>query len=114
MSVDNWKTFFNSESMKCEVVEGDVTRYVYTGANLQVVEYHFPANKTFPPHAHVDHEQMGYLVKGKMGFKIGEETRDLLPGDWYHAPIGTLHNAWTYAEPSILIDIFSPYREDLK
>jgi quercetin dioxygenase-like cupin family protein len=110
----DWKLFFNAESMKREVVEGDVTRYIYTGENIQVVEYHFPPDKTFPPHSHDIHEQMGYLVKGKMGFKVGDVTKDLLPGDWYHAPIGVVHNAWTYDEPSVLIDIFSPYREDLK
>lgn len=99
--------------MKLEVVEGDVTRYIYTGENLQVVEYHFPPHKTFPAHSHDIHEQMGYLVKGKMGFKIGEKESILMPGDWYHAPIGVEHNAWTFEEESILLDIFSPPRNDL-
>lgn len=109
----NWKNFFNASEMRKETVEGDVVRYIYTGAQMQVVEYHFPAGKTFPPHSHAAHEQMGYLVSGKMGFKVGGKERDLLPGDWYHAPIGVEHNAWTYDEPSVLIDIFSPPREDL-
>ena len=56
---------------------------------------------------------MGYLVKGKMGFNVGGEEKILLPGDFYHASIGVEHNAWTFEEPSILIDIFSPIREDL-
>ncbi len=99
--------------MHREVVEGDVTRYIYTGKNLQVVEYHFPPNKTFPAHSHDVHEQMGYLVKGKMGMKVGEKETILTPGDWYHAPIGVEHNAWTFEEPSVLLDIFSPPREDL-
>jgi len=105
--------FFNRENMHKEVVEGDVVRYIYTGRNLQAVEYHFPAGKTFPPHSHETHDQMGYLVSGKMGFRVDGRERTLLPGDWYYAPAGAEHNAWTYDEPSVLLDIFSPPREDL-
>ncbi|MDC7125721.1 MAG: cupin domain-containing protein [Spirochaetales bacterium] len=112
MDLENY--FITAKEMKEEIVENDVVRRIYTGENIQVVEYRFPANKTFPPHSHSIHEQMGYLVSGKMGFKIGDKTHDLLPGQWYHAPIGVEHNAWTYDEPSVLLDIFSPPRDDLK
>lgn len=112
--MNDFLKYFNAETMKKEIVEGDVVRYIYTGKNLQVVEYHFPPNKTFPPHSHAEHEQMGYLVKGRMGFKVGGEEKDLHPGDWYHAEIGAEHNAWTYDEPSVLLDIFSPPRDDLR
>lgn len=111
----NAKDFFIGHAeMKEEIVEGDVKRLVYTGTNLQVVEYYFPPNKTFPVHHHPEHEQMGYLVSGKMGFSIGGIKQDLLPGQWYRAPIGVEHNAWTYEEPSVLLDVFSPPREDLR
>ena len=106
--------FVDKYKMKEEVVEGDVLRRIYTGTNLQVVEYNFPANKVFPAHSHDIHEQMGYLVSGRMGFRIGGKTKDLLPGNWYHAPAGVEHNAWTYDEPAVLLDIFSPPRDDLR
>lgn len=109
----NNKFFFNKETMHREIVEGDVTRYIYTAENLQVVEYYFPPNKTFPPHSHDVHEQMGYLVKGKMGFLVGGVESILEAGDWYHVPIGVEHNAWTFDEESVLLDIFSPPRKDL-
>ena len=108
-----FKKFITHAEMKEEIIEGNVVRRIYTGQNMQVVEYRFPANKVFPPHSHDKQEQMGYLVEGKMGFSIGGEKKDLLPGQWYHAPVGVEHNAWTYDEPSILLDIFSPPREDL-
>ncbi len=105
--------FFNSGTMKKEIVEGDVERFIYTGDNLQVVEYHFPAHKEFPPHSHSANEQMGYLVSGRMGMTIGGKVQELLPGDWYHAPVGVEHSARTFEEPSVLLDIFSPPRDDL-
>lgn len=112
--MNNWKAFFKAEEMhKKEIVDGDIIRYIYTGKNIQIVEYHFPPNKKFPMHKHDNHEQMGYLVSGKMGFEIGGEKKDLHSGEWYHAAIGIEHRAWTYDSRAILLDIFSPPREDL-
>lgn len=109
----DYKKFFNAADLKVETVEGDVQRYIYTGDHIQIVEYRFPPNKTFPPHSHDVHEQMGYLVSGKMEFTVGGETKLLLPGDYYHAPAGVVHNTRTLEEPAVLVDIFSPPREDL-
>ena len=113
MIPDNIKHFFNDTQLEEEIVEGDVKRYIYTGENIQCIIYHFPPNKVFPLHTHDIHEQMGFLYKGRMGFNVGGEERILKPGDFYRAPIGVEHNAWTFEEPSILIDLFSPVREDL-
>ena len=113
MLPENIKYFFKDIDLVSEIVEEDVKRYIYTGKNIQIIVYYFPPNKTFPVHSHKNEEQMGYLVNGKMGFNVGGEERTLLPGDFYHAPIGVEHNAWTLEEPSVLIDIFSPVREDL-
>ncbi len=113
MLPENIKLFFNEENLSEEIVEGDVKRYIYTGKNIQIIVYHFPPDKTFPLHTHDIHEQMGFLYKGKMGFNVDGNEQILNPGDFYHAPIGIEHNAWTFDEPSVLIDIFSPIREDL-
>jgi len=74
------KSYFNKNDLEPETVEGDVTRYIYTADHMQIVEYHFPPGKIFPPHSHDVHEQMGYLVKGKMGFNINGVEKILLPG----------------------------------
>lgn len=113
MDKDKIKFFFNYSDFETEIVEGNVERVIYTGENIQAVEYHFPPNKTFPVHKHDDNEQMGYLVSGKMGFMVGGVEKIIYPGDFYHAPIGVEHNAWTFDEPSVLLDFFSPPREDL-
>ncbi|MBN1293073.1 MAG: cupin domain-containing protein [Candidatus Latescibacteria bacterium] len=113
MIPDSIKHFFNETDLKTEIVEGDIKRVIYTGENIQVILYHFPPHKVFPVHAHDKQEQMGYLVSGKMGFMVGGEERTLLAGDFYRAPIGVEHNAWTMDEPSVLLDIFAPPRKDL-
>jgi len=111
---NDFKDFFKASDLKSEIVEGNVTRYIYTGKNMQVVEYRFPPNKVFPEHKHDEHEQLGYLVSGKMGFKVGGVEKILMPGDYYHAQIGVVHNSWTFDEPSVLLDFFSPPRDDLR
>lgn len=113
MSADSFRPFFNFNDLKTEIVEGDVERVVYTGQHLQIVEYRFPPNKRFTAHKHDAHEQMGYLARGKMGFIVGEDERNLVPGDFYHAQVGQMHNAWTFDEPAVLIDVFSPTRDDI-
>ena len=75
--------------------------------------YNNPLVKIQPFVVSIEEEQMGFLVRGKMGFNVNGLEKDLNPGDWYHAAIGAEHNAWTYDEPSVLVDIFSPPREDL-
>jgi hypothetical protein len=84
----DFKKFFNYLSVKHEVLQDGVERYIYTGTNIQVVEYHFPPNRTFPEHKHDETEQMGYLISGKMGFRIGGEEKVLMPGEYYHARLG--------------------------
>ena len=106
--------FIGPAEMREEIVEENVRRRIYTAEKIQVVEYLFPPGKTFPPHKHDVEEQMGYLVSGRMGFRIGGIEKDLLPGDWYLAPVGVEHNAWTYEEESVLLDIFATPRDDLK
>lgn len=107
------RRFFSYRDLICERLPGGVERVIYTGKQLQVVEYHFPANQKFDVHSHVHEEQMGYLVSGRMGFVIGGEERVLLPGDFYHAAPGVAHGAQTFELPSVLIDVFAPTRSDL-
>lgn len=109
----HFRPFFNFDDLTVEVVEGNVERVVYTGEHLQLIEYRFPPNKKFTAHKHESNEQMGYLVRGRMGFVVGSEERILSPGDFYHAQIDQMHNAWTFDEPSVLIDVFSPPRPDI-
>ena len=105
--------YFSRSSMRRQELEDGIIRYIYTGEQIQIVEYHFPAGRSFPAHLHRDCEQMGLLVKGRMGFEIGGEERIIGAGEYYHAPLGVEHRAWTLDEESLLVDIFAPPRKDL-
>jgi quercetin dioxygenase-like cupin family protein len=67
-----------------------------------------------PLHSH-PHEQMGIVLEGKVGLTIGPETREIKKGDMFLIPPDILHGlAFTFDQPAVILDIFSPPREEFK
>ena len=64
-----------------------------------------------PVHAH-PHEQITLVERGRARFTIEEQTRIASAGDVLHFPSGTRHGATMLDEEVVLIDIFTPVRED--
>ena len=62
-------------------------------------------------HRH-EHEQLGMVLSGAMTFRIGDETRELGPGDTWTIPSNVLHEATAGPEGAVVIDVFAPVRED--
>ena len=57
-------------------------------------------------HSH-PHEQIFWMLKGRMDFRLGNETRSCGPGDVCVIPGGVEHEAW-FPEDTEVVDIFSP------
>ena len=85
-----------------QAVEGDRT-------TLAVVDLEPDAN--VPEHRH-DNEQLGVLVRGSMRFRIGDETRDLGPGETWRIPSDTPHAVTAGAEGALAVESFAPARAD--
>ena len=68
-----------------------------------------------PVHAH-PHEQISYIVEGKVRFTVGEGESQMVvevgPGDVVVAPPNTPHGAEVLSESARVIDAFHPIRED--
>jgi quercetin dioxygenase-like cupin family protein len=64
-----------------------------------------------PRHSH-PHEQAGMLLKGRMELTIGDESRLCEVGDLFIIPGDTPHAARPVDGPAVVLDIFSPVRED--
>ncbi len=77
---------------------------------LMVVENHFKKGAVGALHHH-PHTQITYVVSGKFEFTIGEEKRIVEAGDTMLKKDGIEHGC-TCLEEGILLDIFSPMRED--
>jgi quercetin dioxygenase-like cupin family protein len=77
---------------------------------LMVVRNYFEAGWSGARHAH-PHEQMVYVVKGHILFQAEGQKWDLHAGDSLVVSGDVQHQASAF-EPSEVLDIFTPFRED--
>lgn len=63
-------------------------------------------------HSH-PHHQLVYVVKGAIRVDVGGATFDVHAGDSFVVDGGVEHQA-SALEPSIVLDVFTPTREDYK
>jgi len=77
-----------------------------------MVEITFEKGSTITRHSH-PHEQIGCLIKGRLQFELGDEKADLGTGDSWVVPGNTEHAA-TALEDSLVVEVFSPVREEYK
>jgi len=61
-------------------------------------------------HSH-PHSQVTYVDSGVFDMTIGDETKTIRKGDGYYVPPNVVHGV-VCIEAGMLIDGFSPYRED--
>src|SRR5713226_6544009 len=99
------------DSIPVERVQEGIERQMVVGKNVMICRFHFAPNLVTPAHEH-PHEQMTLIQKGRVLFTIGDEQKIVRAGDVLHFPSGTRHGATMLDEEVILIDVFSPIRED--
>lgn len=101
----------NAELPVLPLVDGIVLRPV-VGDRLNIQEVVLEPGATAPLHTH-DEEQVGYVVSGEIDFTDGNETHRLKAGDFYYASSGTPHGATALEGGCVVIDAFSPPREQV-
>ena len=82
-----------------------------TGAEATLAQIELDPNVDVPEHAHVN-EQIGILTGGSLTFRIGDESRDLLPGGAWIIPAHVPHSVTAGPEGAALIEVFVPARDD--
>jgi len=88
-----------------------IERQMIVGEKVMVCRLHFAPHVETPAHDH-PHEQMTLVERGKVLFTIGDKQQLAQAGDVLHFPSGAWHGATMLDEEVVLIDIFSPIRED--
>ncbi len=97
--------------VKVEHPAPGIKRQIVLGQNVMIVRFTFEPFLVTAEHTH-PHEQMTLVVKGRAKFVISGEERIVSAGDVLHFPPHNLHGATMLDEEVVLIDIFSPIRED--
>ena len=93
-----------------QVAEG-IQRQMLVGDQMMICRFRFKPFLVTPEHDH-PHEQMTIVERGKVRFFIEGKERIASAGDVLHFPSQTWHGATMMDEEVVLIDIFTPVRED--
>jgi len=93
-----------------ERISDKITRKVISGKQGMMVWWHFQPGAVAAAHQH-PHEQMSWMIKGRMDLRIGEQTRSMVAGDIAVIPGGVEHEAF-FPEETEIVDFFAPPRED--
>ncbi|TCP94675.1 cupin domain [Cricetibacter osteomyelitidis] len=78
--------------------------------NIMSVEVHFEKGAIGALHSH-PHEQLTYVLSGRFEFTIGDETKVVNAGDVLYKCPNIIHGC-VCLEPGVLLDTFTPMRED--
>jgi quercetin dioxygenase-like cupin family protein len=93
-----------------QIWEGVVGRTVH-GERVTLSVLELDAGTAVPEHSH-ENEQVGVLLQGSLRFTIGGETRELGPGGTWRILANVPHSVTVGDEPVVLVEVFSPVRED--
>ena len=93
-----------------EHINDKIERRVLAGKHGMIVWWKVKAGARAAPHRH-RHEQIVWMLKGKMDFRIGSERRSMGAGDVAVIAADTEHEGF-FAEDTEVVDIFAPPRED--
>ena len=101
----------NWSNIPVEYPAEGIERQIVVGQNLMMCRFRFTPFLVTPQHRH-SHEQMSIVVQGRVRFFVEGEERIASPGDILQFPSNCLHGATMMDEEVVLIDIFTPIRED--
>ena len=101
----------NWSNIPVEQVADGIQRQMLVGDQMMICRFHFKPFLVTPEHDH-PHEQMTIVERGKVRFFIEGKERIASAGDVLHFPSQTWHGATMMDEEVVLIDIFTPVRED--
>lgn len=106
-------TFFIDNETPWEELGGGIKRKVMTWSDeLMMVCVHFQKGAIGTAHTHDIHDQIAYVAAGSFEVTIEGKMRVLRKGDAYLAVKHQMHGVVALEDNSILIDTFSPKRDD--
>ena len=82
-----------------------------TGERLSLAIVELDPNSVVAEHRH-PHEQLGMVLRGSVRFRVGDEERELGPGQTWCIPGDVPHEVHAGAEGAVVVDVFAPVRED--
>jgi quercetin dioxygenase-like cupin family protein len=105
------KEFIFGDDMEWEVVgEGLKRKIMAYDDKIMLVKVQFEVGAIGVMHEHY-HSQVTYVESGEYELTIGQKTKTVKGGDAFYIPPHVMHGA-ICKKAGVLIDVFSPIRED--
>jgi quercetin dioxygenase-like cupin family protein len=81
-----------------------------TGGGFSLVEHPIaPRALAAPLHRHANEDEYSYVLEGRVGVQLGEETLEAGPGELVFKPRNQWHAFWNAGDgPARLLEIISP------
>lgn len=98
------------EAPQDEMRPGVHRRVMGTTDRMMLTQFFLERGAEVPTHQH-HHDQVGYVVQGRIAFTVSDQTVELGAGDSYAFPGGLPHRAVAVTD-CILVEVFAPPRED--
>jgi quercetin dioxygenase-like cupin family protein len=99
-----------SESGYKQPADGIRFKTLVHGEKTHMAEFRLARGAVLPVHSH-PHEQTGYLVSGRIVLVVGGERHEFGPGDAWNVAGDVEHSA-EVLEDAVVVEVFSPVRED--
>jgi quercetin dioxygenase-like cupin family protein len=90
--------------------DGVVARAIH-GDRVTLAVVELEPGSVVARHAH-ENEQLGMVLRGTVTFRVGDEERDLGPGQTWLIPANTPHEVRAGPDGAAVIDVFGPPRDD--
>jgi len=105
------KTFEALRDVRPHLLRDGITARAVQGDRMTMAVVDLEPNASLPEHHH-ENEQLGFVIKGSIEFRIGSEKRVLEAGDTYVIPSHVPHEASAGPHGATVADVFAPVRAD--
>lgn len=108
---DKEKLYVENEHVPIENIDAGISRKLMAfDDQLMMAKVFFESGSVGVLHQHI-HSQISHIESGLFEVQIGEMKKVLKAGDAFYIPPNSLHGV-VCLEKGVLIDVFSPMRED--
>lgn len=101
---------FQQEVTAKEAGTGIMRKILTHSSTLMLCQLHISKGTVIAEHTHF-HEQSSYIISGSCHFTVGDVTKNMGAGDTVLIP-GNVCHAVRALTDMVVIDVFSPSRED--
>jgi quercetin dioxygenase-like cupin family protein len=103
--------FDHAGTIPPQQIWGGVVARSVTSERMTLALIELEPNAVVPEHSH-ENEQLGIVIEGSLTFTVGDETRELGPGQAWCITKYVPHSVVSGPDGAVLVEVFSPVRDD--